>query len=121
MHVKTDRVVIITGVISMYSIIENLPTFLGLLGSLVNDHQEPSNSEVLAQIEQGFKQIETRLALFQARLEGLLAELRLVIHLALYHPLRTEIHLLLNELHETLKHPSAQSVSRFILKVCLNE
>lgn len=95
-----------------------LTPFFTFLGSLFGAHQGPSSAEVLARIEQGFRLIDARLTAFEAKLDRLFDELRLVIQLALYHPIRTDIHLLLSELHATLKKPSKDAVARFIIKVC---
>lgn len=94
-----------------------IASLFDLLVRLVGAHGGPSSADVIARIEEGFKRINDRLSAFEHRLEQLFDELKLVIQLALYHPIRTDIHLLLNELHDTLQKPSPSAVTRFITKV----
>lgn len=115
MHVDVDLQPNINVIIDVGNPIS---TLIDLLGRLVGAHGGPSSAEVLARIQQGFKLIDARLAAFEAKLDKLFDQLKLVIQLALYHPIRTEIHLLLSELHATLLHPSAQAIKRYVTKVC---
>ena len=94
-----------------------LTPLFNFLRRLMGLHGSLSSAEVHARIEQGFQLIEARLVEFEAKLDRLFDELRLVIQLEMYHPIRTEIHLLLSELHATLQQPSRDAVRRFIFKV----
>ena len=101
------------------NIADPISSLFDFFGRLIGVYGGPSNAEVLARIEQGFRLIDARLAAFEAKLGRLFDELSLMIQLAMYHPIRTEIHLLLYELHETLKNPNRNNnVARFIAKVC---